>query len=78
MEGYTLILLYLYFAHCLLGLLTYVTYRNQIEANVDRLHSIQEKYDSIYRFMIGFFITFAWLPFALYALYSAWKVKDKR
>ena len=73
-----MILLYIYGFHCLLGLATYIAYRKTIEINVDRLYPIAKEQETFYHFLIGFFITFAWLLFAVYALYQVWKVKDKK
>lgn len=73
-----MILLYIYGFHCLLGLATYIAYRKTIQFNVDRLYPISEEQEPFYHFLVGFFITFAWLLFAVYALYQVWKVKDKK
>ena len=73
-----MILLYIYGFHCLLGLLTYLRYKDGIEHNVDQLYPIEKKQEKYYHFVVGFIITFAWFPFAVFALYSAWKVKDKK
>lgn len=73
-----MILLYIYGFHCLLGFVTYIAYRQNIEFNVDRLYPIKKEQEPFYHFLIGFFVTFLWILLAMYALYQVWKVKDKK